>query len=158
MSCSAVTSPPGIRGTTEYVPFFWMLARKWSLLSWRAACSPSRMWSLPVDARIEATVGLQISQPLPVPYRARRPEKVRIRVVATISNSSARLCSKCSQRDLDSSTPESTSSFLTVGRQPPHVVPALVQLLRDARSQAPSAMAEQIAPLVTLLHEQMTAS
>src|SRR6478735_10422489 len=86
------------------------------------------------------------------------PEKVLIPVDATISKSSARLCSKCSHRALDSSTPESTRSFLTVGRQPPQVVPALVQPLMVARSQAPSAIAPQIAPLVTLLHEQMTAS
>src|SRR6478735_12327358 len=86
------------------------------------------------------------------------PEKVRMPVAETISKSSARLCSKCSQRALDSSTPESTSSFLTVGRQPPQVVPAFVHPLIAARSQAPSAIAQQIEPLVTLLHEQMTAS
>src|SRR6478609_7732570 len=158
MSCSAVTSPPGMRGTTEYVPFFWMLARKWLLLSCRAACSPSSTWSLLVEARIEATVGLQISQPVPRPYRATRPEKVRMPVAETISNSSARLWSKCSQRAVDSSTPESTSSVLTVGRHPPHVVPAFVQPLIAARSQAPPAMAPQMEPFVTLLHEQMTAS
>ena len=65
-------------------------------------------------------------------------------VEATISNSSARVCSKCSHRAFESSTPESTSSFLTMGRQPPQVVPAFVQALMAARSQAPSAIAAQI--------------
>ena len=32
-----------------------------------------------VDARIEATTGLQMSQPVPVPYRSIRPENVRMR-------------------------------------------------------------------------------
>ena len=42
-----------------------MLARKRSLVSWSVACSPSRMFSFHRLARIEATAGLQISQPLP---------------------------------------------------------------------------------------------
>src|SRR6476620_8792401 len=86
------------------------------------------------------------------------PEKVRMLVAETISKSSARLCSKCSHSAFDNSTPESTSNFLTVGRQPPQVVPAFVHPLIAARSQAPSATALQIEPFVTLLHEQMTAS
>ena len=54
------------------------------------ACSPSRMCSELVDARIDATVGLQMSQPFPVPNVSISPEKVRISVALMISNSSAR--------------------------------------------------------------------
>jgi hypothetical protein len=42
-----------------------------------------------VDARIDATVGLQISQPLPEPNRFSRPENERIEVALMISKSSA---------------------------------------------------------------------
>ena len=49
-------------------------------MSCSAAVSPSRMWSDDVDARIEATAGLQMSQPVPVPCLAIRPEKVRMPV------------------------------------------------------------------------------
>ena len=38
ISFSGVISPPGTRGTIEYVPFFCRLARKWSLVSCSGAC------------------------------------------------------------------------------------------------------------------------
>ncbi|CPU65347.1 Uncharacterised protein [Mycobacteroides abscessus] len=41
-SPSGVISPPGMRGTTEYVPSFCMFARTWSFVSCSVACSPSR--------------------------------------------------------------------------------------------------------------------
>ncbi len=85
-------------------------------------------------------------------------EKVRICVARTISNSSARDCSKCSHSAFDIGTPELLRSCLTVGRHPPHVVPALVHALTCAMSHAPSAIAPQIAPLVTPLHEHTSAS
>ena len=72
------------------------MARKWSLESCSEACSPSRMCSELVDARIEATAGLQMSQPFPVPKRSISPVKVRIDVAETIENSSARDWLKCS--------------------------------------------------------------
>ena len=46
-----------------------MLARKRSLVSWSVACAGSRMFSFQRLARIEATAGLQISQPWPVAVR-----------------------------------------------------------------------------------------
>ncbi len=115
-------------------------------------------WSDDVDARIDATTGLQMSQPVPVPYCAISPENVRVSVARTISNSSARDCVKCSHSAFDSSTPDAASSAFTVGRHPPHVVPAPVQFFTEARSHAPSEIAAQISPLVTALHEHTCAS
>ncbi len=69
MSFSGVISPPGMRGTTEYSPPRWMLARKRSLVSWSVAWAGSRMFSFQIVARIEATAGLQISQPWPLAVR-----------------------------------------------------------------------------------------
>ena len=40
ISLSGVISPAGTRGTMEYVPFFCMLARKWSLVSCSGAWGP----------------------------------------------------------------------------------------------------------------------
>ena len=55
-----------MRGTTEYSPPRWMLARNRSFVSW------SVVWSITFSfqrlARIEATAGLQISQPCPLPW------------------------------------------------------------------------------------------
>src|SRR5919201_657001 len=135
-----------------------MLARKWSLESCSEACSPSRMCSELVDARIEATAGLQMSQPFPVPNRSIRPVKVRIDVAETIENSSARDWVKCSHSALDCSTPSASSSCLSNGTHEPHEVPAFVQLLSDGTSQEPPAMASVRSPLVTLLHEQICAA
>src|SRR5882757_8003731 len=134
-----------------------MLARKWSLESCSEACSPSRMCSEPVDARMEATTGLQMSQPFPRPNRASRPEKVRISVAEMIWNSSARDWLKCSHSALDCSTPSASSSCLSRGTHDPHDVPADVQDFSDPTSPHPSAMAHVSSPLVTLLHEQICA-
>src|SRR5919108_839713 len=123
-----------------------MLARKWSFESCSEACSPSRMCSELVDAKIDATTGLQMSQPFPVPKRSIRPENVRIDVAATIENSSARDWLKCSHNALDCSTPSASSSCLSSGTQEPHDVPALVQLLSDGTSQHPPAMASVRSP------------
>src|SRR5215208_1348628 len=135
-----------------------MLARKWSLESCSEACSPSRMCSELVDARIDATTGLHMSQPFPVPKRSISPVNVRIEVAATIENSSARDWLKCSHSAFDCSTPSASSSCLSNGTHEPHEVPALVQLLRAGTSQQPAAMASVRSPLVTLLHEQICAA
>src|SRR6516165_5362952 len=134
-----------------------MLARKWSLESCSEACSPSRMWSEPVDARIDATTGLQMSQPFPLPKRSNSPEKVRISVAVMISNSSARDWLKCSHSALDCSTPSASNSCLSSGTHDPHDVPAAVHDLREGTSPQPSAIAHFTAPLETLLHEQICA-
>ena len=64
-------SPPGTRGTTEYRPPRCMFARKRSFVSCSVSCSGSMMSSFHRLARIEATAGLQISQPWPRPQCAR---------------------------------------------------------------------------------------
>src|SRR5689334_20982810 len=135
-----------------------MLARKWSLESCSEACSPSRMCSELVDARIDATAGLHMSQPFPVPNRSISPEKVRIDVAATIEKSSARDWLKCSHNALDCSTPSASNSCLSSGTQEPHEVPAFVQLFRDGTSLQPPAIASHSSPFVTLLHEQICAA
>src|SRR5690242_4668599 len=138
-----------------------MLARKWSLESCSDACSPSRMCSELVDARMDAVAGLQISQPFPVPNRSIKPENVRTDSegpAATIENSSARDWLKCSHNALDCSTPSASSSCLSSGTHDPHEVPANVHFLRSATSLQPPAIASRSPPLVTLLHEQICAA
>src|SRR5947199_10340924 len=78
-------------------------------------------------------------------------------VPATISNSSARDWEKCSQSDVDTSTPCWVSSFLSAGTHDPQLVPARVQALIAGTSCAPPSIAEQMAPLVTALHVQICA-
>src|SRR4029453_14485410 len=99
-----------------------MLARKWSLESCSEACSPSRMCSELVEARIDATTGLHMSQPFPVPKRSISPENVLISVADTISYSSALDWLKCSQSALDCSTPSATSNCLSSGTHDPQEV------------------------------------
>src|SRR6478609_646854 len=134
-----------------------MLARKWSLESCREACSPPSTWSELVEARIDATVGLQMSQPFPVPNFSIRPEKVRISVALMISNISARDWLKCSHSDLDCSTPSASSSCFSSGTHDPQEVPANVHFFRPGTSVQPPQMASFRSPLVTLLHEQICA-
>ncbi len=158
-SFSGVISPPGMRGTTEYVPLRWRLARNRSLVSCRPACSPSSTCPVASEARIEATTGLQMSQPRPLPYPAISWEKVLIPVARTTSNSSARDCSKCSHRALDCTTPHSSSSCLSMGTHEPQPVPAFVHDLTEATSVQPlSLMAQVICPLVTAWQEHTCAS
>src|SRR5256885_1662476 len=111
-----------------------------------------------VEARIEATAGLQMSQPVPVPYRSISPEKVRRPLAWTISNSSVRDWEKCSHNAFETSTPSAVSNCDSRGTHDPQEVPAAVQPFRSATVQAPSAMAEHNCALVTLLHEQICAS
>src|SRR5712671_2281371 len=107
-----------------------------------------------VDARIEATTGLQMSQPFPVPKRSMSSVKVRTDVAETIENSSARDWLKCSHSAFDCSTPSASSSCLSSGTQDPQDVPASVHFFRLGTSQQPPAMAFVRSPFVTLLHEQ----
>src|ERR1041384_6933255 len=132
-----------------------MLARKWSLLSCSEACSPSRMCSELVDAKMEATTGLHMSQPFPLPKRSISAEKVRTEVAAMISYSSALDWLKCSHSALDCATPSASSSCLSSGTHDPQDVPACVHAFNAGTSQHPPAMASVRSPLVTLLHEQI---
>ncbi len=162
MSWAGVISPPGTRGTTEYEPLRWRLARWWSLVSWRAACSPSRTWPGSRVARIEATTGLQMSQPSPVPWATRRPVKVVRPVTRRISYSSARVCGKCSHSPRAGSTPCSARLSLTrpvrAETQLPQPVPALVHRFTPATSVSPCVRtASRTAPPVTWWQEQTTA-
>src|SRR3954468_22708920 len=160
---SGVTSPPAMRGTTEYVPSFCRLAITWSLVSCRVAFSPSRTWPRPSEARIEATTGLQTSQPRPRPCWAITSLKVRSSLTRITSYSSARERSKCSQRAVLTSMPAASSSAvtscLTSGTQLPQLVPARVQPLTAPTSvQPPSVTAQRIVLALTPLQEQTTAS
>src|SRR5882757_7202485 len=107
---------------------------------------------------MDATTGLQMSQPIPVPWRAMSPEKVRTEVAEMISKSSARDTAKCSHNALDCSTPSASSSCLSNGTHDPHDVPALVQAFSAGTSAQPLAIASVTSPLVTLLHEQICAA
>src|SRR6202022_2384306 len=103
---------------------------------------------------MEATTGLQMSQPFPRPKRSSSPEKVRISVAEMIWKSSARDWLKCSHSAFDCSTPSASSNCFSSGTHDPHDVPAAVQDLRAGTSPQPSAMAHLRSPFVTLLHEQ----
>src|ERR1700674_2001616 len=116
------------------------------------------MWADDIDARIDATAGLQMSQPVPLPHLAITPENVAIPVAATTWNSSARDWVKCSHRAFDCSTPCASSSRLSIGTQLPQDVPAAVTPLIAGTSHAPCEIAPQIAPLLTALQEQICAS
>lgn len=60
----------------------------WSLVSCSAARSPSRMWPVPREARIEPMTGLQMSQPRPRPC------------AATISLKVVRPCTRTTSKSL----------------------------------------------------------
>src|SRR5260370_20009910 len=117
------------------------------------------MWS-PVcsEARIEATAGLQMSQPRPRPYRVTSSVNVRMPAPRAISNSSAREALKCSQIAVDCATPATASSCFSAGTQDPQPVPARVHALSPGTSvAAPELIALSRSPLVTALHEQTCA-
>ena len=114
-------------------------------------------------ARIEATAGLQISQPWPRPWRGSTRRTCVMRLILTISNNSWREQAKCSQRALLTFLPDALIAALnrsvTSGRQPPQPVPAFVQsLISSTEVKFLSRMASQIWPLLTLLHEQICVS
>src|SRR5215210_7558931 len=110
-------------------------------------------------ARIDATAGLQISQPWPRPWPATSSLNVRNRLILTIWNSSCRVYAKCSQRLLLTFLPAAASSALsrsvTKGIHPPQPVPAFVHDLTSPIVASPwSRIAARICALLTLLHEQ----
>ena len=89
--------------------------------------------------------------------------KARSPVTRMMSNSCARLTSKCSQSALLTAMPLFSSSvvisFLTRGRHEPQLVPALVHAFTAPRSvQPPSHTDSRISPAVTLLHEHTLAA
>src|SRR5262245_21051860 len=138
-----------------------MLARKRSLVSWIVVLSVT--FSFHKLARIDATAGLQISQPWPLPCEARRSLNVLMRFILTISKSSCRVKAKCSHRALLTFFPAALLSALkmstTSGKQPPQPVPALVHDLTSSTEQRFFVrMALLICVLLTLLHEQIWAS
>ena len=87
---------------------------------------------------MEATAGLQTSQPRPVPKRARMSSKERSCSTRTASKSSARDSAKCSHSALETVIPDlvssDSSSFFSTGTQDPHWVPARVQPFSSLRS------------------------
>src|SRR6516165_12555407 len=120
------------------------------------------MCPLPSDASIEATAGLQTSQPRPRPCSANNWPNDRRPEIRTRSNSSWRLYGKCSHRWSVTAMPALTSSSLTmsvtIGTQPPQPVPALVADFTCATSVSPSDLtASQIAAFDTLLQLQTRA-
>ena len=157
-SFSGVISPPGTRGTTEYSPPRCMFARKRSFVSCSVSCSGFMMSSFHRLARIEATAGLQISQPWPRPQWAMISPNVRSFLAFTMANNSVRESGKCSHKMVDDRAAGlfqlAFKRSVTSGTQPPQPVPAFVQLLSASSVSAPSRIAAQIAPFDTLLQEQ----
>src|SRR5262245_43027573 len=138
-----------------------MLARKQSLVSWMVVFSVT--FSFHRLAKIDATAGLQISQPFPLPCEAMRSLNDLMRLILTISNNSWRVNEKCSQRAALAIVPAALLSALkmstTSGRQPPQPVPALVHDLTSSTEQRFFVrIALQIIVLFTLLHEQIWTS
>src|ERR1700712_345783 len=119
-----------------------MFARNLSFVSCSVACSPERMCPVPRVARIDATTGLQIAHPEPLPCRLMTSLNLEIRVALMISNSSARDCVKCSHSDFDCSTPHADSSLPSIGTQEPLEVPARVQDLIFATESHPPSVIE----------------
>ena len=75
-----------------------------------------------------------------------------------MSNSSVRVCAKCSHSALLICTPLSASNVFSSGTHEPHPVPAFVHAFTPATSVSPSALIEsQIAPLLTAWQEQTCA-
>src|SRR6187551_3690067 len=110
---------------------------------------------------MDATTGLQMSQPRPRPCLASVSSKVLSSPIRTRWNSCWRVYGKCSHIEVLTLTPRFLSSALsscvTSGVQPPQVVPALVLVLSAPTVVQPPSMAEQIPPFDTLLHEHTCA-
>src|SRR5687768_3605241 len=110
---------------------------------------------------MDATVGLQISQPSPLPCLPISASKLRISPTLTRWNSSWREYGKCSHRWLLTATPLRESSALmscvTSCAQPPQVLAALLCFFIAPSVTQPVLTAAQMSPLLTLLHEQICA-
>src|SRR5687768_2772295 len=107
---------------------------------------------------MEATAGLQMSQPRPRPCLASVSSKLLSWPMRTRWNNCWRVYGKCSHIDVLTFTPRFLSSALricvTSGVQPPQVVPALVLVLSAPTVVHPASIAEQRPPFETLLQEQ----
>ncbi len=135
----------------------------WSLVSWSAACSPSRTCPRRSVERIDATVGRQTAQPRPVPCAATISENVRSPSSRTMRYNAARDIAKCSHSASETVTPARDSSpfssLVSAGTHDPHTVPAVVQSLTCPIVRQPcSVTAARTVPASTLLHEHTTAS
>src|SRR5688500_6287117 len=110
---------------------------------------------------MDATAGLQMSQPRPLPCLAIVSSKLFSSPMRTRWNSCWRVYGKCSHIDVLTLTPRFLSSAfricVTSGVQPPQVVPALVLVLSAPTVVQPASMAEQMPPFDTLLQEQICA-
>src|SRR5688572_21466899 len=107
---------------------------------------------------MEATAGLQMSHPRPVPNSPISALKEVTPRTRMMSKSSCREYVKCSQSALESLTPPSMSSCLSSGTQEPQPVPALVQAFSEATSLHPPAIALEMSSLDTAWHEQTCAA
>src|SRR5262245_55713374 len=110
---------------------------------------------------MDATAGLQMSQPRPRPCLAIVSSKVLRLPMRTRWNSCWRVYGKCSHIEVLTLTPRFLSSALricvTSGVQPPQVVPALVLVFSAPTVVQPPSMAAHRPPFETLLHEQICA-
>src|SRR3954471_13402948 len=110
---------------------------------------------------MDATTGLQTSQPRPRPCLASASSKVLSSPMRTRWKSCWRVYGKCSHIEVLTVTPRRLSSALsscvTSGVQPPQVVPALVFVFSAPTVVQPASMAEHNPPLETLLHEHICA-
>src|SRR5581483_4516907 len=123
----------------------------------------STTFSFHKAARMDATAGLQISQPWPRPWERINSSNVLIRLILMISNNSCRVQAKCSHRALLTFLPDALiwalNRSVTSGKQPPQPVPARVQsLISSTEVRFLSRIASQIWPLETLLQEHTCAS
>src|SRR3954471_9251088 len=110
---------------------------------------------------MEATAGLQISQPRPRPCLVATSSKVFSWLMRTRWNNCCRVYGKCSHIEVLTLTPRflssAFSSCVSSGVQPPQVVPALVLVLSAPTVEPPPSIAEQMPPFETLLQEQICA-
>src|SRR3954462_620057 len=110
---------------------------------------------------MDATTGLQMSQPRPRPCLARVSSKVLSSPMRTRWNSCWRVYGKCSHIEVLTLTPRflssAFSSCVSSGVQPPQVVPALVLVLSAPTVEQPPSIAAQMPPFETLLQEQICA-
>src|SRR5258708_23865225 len=138
-----------------------MLARKRSFVSCRGALSRASTKSFQHEARIDATAGLQTSQPRPRPCLVSISSNVCNPPTRAKSNSSLRENLKCSQIWLLTATPRRDSSVfrtsVTSCAHPPHELAALVHCLSAPTVLAPPALAAHRSRVLTLVHEQICA-
>ena len=109
---------------------------------------------------MDATAGLQMSQPRPRPCFVQHRLEVLSSPMRTRWNSCWREYGKCSHRWLSRRRPCVSSAFricVTSGVQPPQEVPAVVFFRAPRPYVQPASMAAQMSPFATLLQEQICA-